>query len=112
METAFEYKSLDKWSLIFVPSEYIYCAISLIISDRYSLKVKSRAVMRFNAMMLAVTLAMFLMPGCTATLFAIVAAPVAILTPIIFVRMSVGFTEMLYRLLLIAAAANMVVMAL
>ena len=90
----------------------VLCAISLIISDRYSLKVKSRAVMRFNAMMLAVTLAMFLMPGCTATLFAIVAAPVAILTPIIFVRMSVGFTEMLYRLLLIAAAANMVVMAL
>ncbi len=90
----------------------VLCSISLIISDRYSLKVKSRAVMRFNAIMLAITLAMFFLPGCTATLFAIVATPVAILTPIIFVRMSVGFTEMLYRLLLVAAAANMVVMAL
>ena len=86
--------------------------ISLIFSDKYSLKVKSRAVMRFNAFMLLVTLAMFFMPSCTATLFAIVATPVAILTPIVFVRMGIGFTESLYRFLLLAAAANMVVMCL
>ena len=90
----------------------VACAISLIISDRYSLKVKSRAVMRFNAFMLLATLVMFFMPGCTATIFAIIATPVAILSPIVFVRMGVGFTESLYRLLLLAAAANMVVMSL
>lgn len=90
----------------------VACAISLIISDRYSLKVKSRAVMRFNAFMLLATLVMFFMPGCTATIFAIIATPVALLSPIVFVRMGVGFTESLYRLLLLAAAANMVVMSL
>ena len=90
----------------------VLCSVSLIISDRHSLKVKSRAVMRFNAFMLLVTLAMFFMPSCTATLFAIVATPVAILTPIVFVRMGIGFTESLYRFLLLAAAANMVVMCL
>jgi hypothetical protein len=52
------------------------------------------------------------MPGCTATIFAIIATPVALLSPIVFVRMGVGFTESLYRLLLVAAAANMVVMSL
>ena len=90
----------------------VLCSVSLIISDRHSLKVKSRAVMRFNAFMLLVTLAMFFVPSCTATLFAIVATPVAILSPIVFVRMGIGFTETLYRFLLIAAAANMVVMCL
>ena len=90
----------------------VLCAVSLIISDRHSLKVKSRAVMKYNAFMLLVTLAMFFMPSCTATLFAIVATPVAILTPLIFVRMGIGFTESLYRFLLLAAAANMVVMCL
>ena len=90
----------------------VLCSVSLVISDRHSLKVKSRAVMRFNAFMLLVTLAMFFMPSCTATLFAIVATPVAILTPIVFVRMGIGFTESLYRFLLLAAAANMVVMCL
>ncbi len=89
----------------------VLCAISLIISDRYSLKVKSRAVMRFNAAMLLVCIAMFLLPGSTASTFAIIATPVALLIPIIFVRMGVGFTEALYKLLLVAAAANMVVMA-
>ncbi len=90
----------------------VLCSISLIISDRYSLKVKSRATMRFNAFMLLVVLAMFFLPSCTATAFAIIATPVAILTPIMFVRMSMSFTEMLYRLLLIVAAANMLVLAL
>lgn len=90
----------------------VLCSVSLIISDKYSLKVKSRAVMRFNALMLLVVLAMFFMPGCTSTIFAIIATPIAILTPIMFVRMSISFTEMLYRLLLVAATANMLVMAL
>ena len=90
----------------------VLCAVSLIISDRYSLKVKSRAVMRFNGFMLLVAIVMFFMPGSTATLFAILATPVAILTPIIFVRMGVGFTEGLYRLMLLAAVANIVVMCL
>ena len=90
----------------------VLCAVSLIISDRYSLKVKSRAVMRFNGFMLLVAIVRFFMPGSTATLFAILATPVAILTPIIFVRMGVGFTEGLYRLMLLAAVANIVVMCL
>ena len=90
----------------------VLCAISLVISDRYSLKVKSRAVMRFSGCMLLVAIAMFFLPGSTSTLFALVAMPVAILSPTIFVRMGVGFTETLYRLMLLAAAANVVVMCL
>ncbi len=90
----------------------VLCSISLIISDRYSLKVKSRAIMRFNAFMLLITLVMFFMPACTPTIFAIVATPVAILTPLIFVRMGIGFTEMIYRAMIVAAAANMLVMVL
>lgn len=88
------------------------CSVSLIISDRYSLKVKSRAVMRFNALMLVATVAMVALPSSTATVFALIAMPASMLIPLIFVRMGVGFTETLYRLLLVAAAANMVVMCL
>ena len=90
----------------------VLCAISLIISDRYSIKVKSRAVMRFNAMMLGVVIAMFFLPGSTASVFALLATPIALLVPLFFVRMGVGFTESLYRIMLLATAANMVVMAL
>ncbi len=90
----------------------VVCAIMLIVSDKYSLRVKSRAMMRFNALMLVATVAMFLLPSATASVFVLVAVPVSMLVPLIFVRMGVGFTEMLYRLMLVAAAANMVLMAL
>ena len=90
----------------------VLCAITLIISDKYSLKVKSRAVMRFNALMIVVVLAMFFLPSATASLFALIATPAAMIVPLIFVRMGVGFTETLYRLMLVAAAANMVIMCL
>ena len=98
--------------LIGVVIVMFFCAIMLILSDKYSLRVKSRSMMRFNALMLVVTIAMFLLPSATASLFALVAVPASLLIPLIFVRMGVGFTEMLYRLMLLAAAANMVLMAL
>ncbi|MBR7115977.1 MAG: hypothetical protein IKC66_08545 [Alistipes sp.] len=87
------------------------CSITLIISDKYSLKVRSRAMMRFNALLLLTSVGMFFLPSATATLFAIVAMPAAMLIPLIFVRMGVRFTEMLYRLMLLAAAANMVLLS-
>ena len=40
-----------------------------------------------------------------------IAACASLLIPLIFVRMGVGFTEMLYRLMLLAAAANMVLLS-
>lgn len=86
------------------------CAITLIISDKYSIKIKSRAVMRFNAFMLLATLSMFFLPSASATLFALIAVPASLLIPIIFVRLGVGFTETLYRLMLLAGVANMVLM--
>jgi hypothetical protein len=88
----------------------VLCAISLIFSDKYSLKVKSRVVMRFNALMLTLLIGLFFVPSASATLFALLAIPTAILVPLIFVRMGVGFTEALYRLMLLAAAANMLLM--
>ena len=88
------------------------CAVTLIISDKYSLKVKARVAMRFNGLLLAVLVAMFFLPSCTATQFALIAVPTSMLLPLIFVRMGVGFTETLYRLLLLAAAINCVVMCL
>ena len=100
-------KMVAFWGIVMV-----LCAITLIISDKYSIKVKSRAVMRFNALMLVITVAMFFLPSATASLFALVAVPAAMLIPLIFVRMGVGFTETLYRLMLVAAAANMVIMCL
>lgn len=90
----------------------VICAVTLIISEKYSIKIKSRAVMRFNAMMLLCMVSMFFLPSATASLFALVAVPASMLIPLIFVRMGVGFTEMLYRLMLVAAAANMVIMCL
>ena len=98
--------------LIGVMLVMVLCSVSLIISDRYSLKVKSRAAMRFYALLLTFTAALFLLPSATATLFALMAVPAAILLPLMFVRMGVGFTETLYRLLLLLAAANMAVMSL
>lgn len=86
------------------------CAVTLVISDKYSLKVKSRVAMRFNGLMIALLVAMFVMPSCTATQFALLATPVAMMLPLIFVRMGVGFTETLYRLLLLMTAINCVVM--
>ncbi len=89
----------------------MFCAVSLIISDRYSLKTKSRAVMRFNALLVLFMCGLFFLPSGTATLFALAAVPASILMPLIFVRMGTGFTELLYRLLLLCAAANAVVMS-
>ena len=89
----------------------VLCAITLIISDKYSIKIKSRAVMRFNAFILIATLAMFFLPSATSSLFALIAVPASLLIPIIFVRLGVGFTESLYRLMLLAGVANLVLMS-
>lgn len=88
------------------------CAVTLVISDKYSLKVKSRVAMRFNGLLLILLVAMFFLPSVTATQFALIAVPASMMLPLIFVRMGVGFTETLYRLLLLAAALNCVVMCL
>lgn len=88
----------------------VLCAVILILSEKYSLKVKSRAAMRFIALLLIVCVGMFFLPSATATTFVIVAVPAAILTPLIFVRMGIGFTETLYRLMLLAVAANMAIL--
>lgn len=88
----------------------VLCAVTLILSDKYSLKVKSRAAMRFNALMLLVCVGMFFLPSATATTFVVVAVPASMLIPLIFVRMGVGFTETLYRLMLLAAAANIAIL--
>ena len=88
----------------------VLCGVSLIISDRYSLKTNSRSVMLFNALVMFVVVGMFFLPSSTATTFAILAVPVAMLVPLVFVRMGTGFTETLYRLMLLAAVANMVAM--
>lgn len=88
----------------------ILCAISLIISDKYSLKVKSRVVMRFNTLMLLLLVGLLFTPSASATLFALIAIPASMLVPLIFVRMGVGFTETLYRVMLVALAANMALM--
>ncbi len=82
------------------------CSASLVVSDRYSLKVKARAAMRFNALLLFSCAGMFFVPSCTATVFVLAAVPAAMLVPLMFVRMGVGFTETLYRLALLLAAAN------
>ena len=88
----------------------VFCSISLIISDRYSLKVNSRAAMRFNAFMLAAGVGLCFMPSSTATTFAMISVPLAMLVPLMFVRMGQGFTETLYRLMLIFAAVNIIAM--
>lgn len=86
------------------------CSASLVVSDRYSLKVKARAAMRFNALLLIACAGMFFVPSCTSTVFVLAAIPAAMLMPLMFVRMGVGFTETLYRLALLLAAANIAVM--
>ena len=87
------------------------CSFSLIISDKYSLKVSSRSIMRYNSLMLLATIAMLLIPSSTATTFAIIASPAAMLIPLIFVRMGTSFTEFLYRLMLLFAAVNCLLLA-
>lgn len=86
------------------------CSASLVVSDRYSLKVKARAMMRFNAILLVACVGMFFVPSCTATAFVLAAIPAAMLLPLMFVRMGVGFTEITYRLALLLAAANAVIL--
>ena len=66
--------------------------------------------MQFNSLLLVACIAMFLLPSCTATIFALIALPVSMLVPLIFVRMGIGFTETLYRLMLLAAAVNIIAM--
>ena len=68
--------------------------------------------MRFNALLVLFMCGLFFLPSGTATIFALAAVPASILMPLIFVRMGTGFTEMLYRLLLLCAAANVAVMSL
>ncbi len=88
----------------------VLCTISLVISDRYSLKVNSRTAMRFNSFMLAACIALCFLPSSTATTFVLMSVPLSMLVPLMFVRMGFGFTETLYRLMLIFAAVNMVAM--
>ena len=88
----------------------VVCSASLVVSDKYSLKVKARAAMRFNALLLVACAGMFFVPSCTSTVFVLAAVPAAMLLPLMFVRMGVGFTETLYRLALLLAAANTAVM--
>ncbi len=89
----------------------IVSALALTISDRYSIKSKSRVMLRFSALLVAVLTAIFCLPSATATLFALIAVPVAMFVPLFFVRMGIGFTETMYRLMLLTAAVNIVVMA-
>ncbi len=88
----------------------VLCAVSLIISDKYSLKVNSRAVMRFNSLLLVACIAIFFFPSSTATTFVLISVPISMLVPLIFVRMGMGFTETLYRLMLLTAAINILAM--
>lgn len=88
----------------------VVCSASLVVSDKYSLKVKARAAMRFNALLVVACAGMFFVPSCTSTVFVLAAVPAAMLLPLMFVRMGVGFTETLYRLALLFAAANTAVM--
>ena len=66
--------------------------------------------MRINSLIALLWSWLFILPSGTATIFALVALPASILMPLIFVRMGTGFTELLYRLLLLCAAANIAVM--
>ena len=67
--------------------------------------------MRYNSLMLLATIAILLIPSSTATTFAIIASPAAMLIPLIFVRMGTSFTEFLYRLMLLFAAVNCLLLA-
>lgn len=89
----------------------LFCTLGLTISDRYSIKVKSRVVLRFNALLAAVIAGMFFLPSATSVQYVLMATPVALIVPLFFVRMGFGFTETMYRLMLLLAAVNIVVMA-
>lgn len=89
----------------------IASALALLVSDKYAIKSKSRVVLRFNTMLIVLLLVMFLFPSASATHFAIMAIPVAMLVPLFFVRMGMGITELSYRLMLLAAAINIVLLA-
>ncbi len=97
--------------LIGVVIVMIACAVALTVSDRYSIKSKTRVVLRFNSLLMCVLMGLFALPSATSALFALIAFPVAVVVPLFFVRMGVGFTETLYRLMLLAAAVNMVLLA-
>jgi hypothetical protein len=96
--------------LIGVVLVMVFCSVSLILSDRYSLKVNSRTIMRFDMLLLVACCALCFMPSATATVFAMLALPVSMLVPLMFVRMGAGFTEMLYRIMLLCVAINLVVL--
>lgn len=96
--------------LIGVVLVMVFCSVSLILSDRYSLKVNSRTIMRFDMLLLVACCALCFMPSATATIFAMLALPVSMLVPLMFVRMGAGFTEMLYRIMLLCVAINLVVL--
>lgn len=89
----------------------VFCAVALLVSDRYAIKSKSRAMLRFNALLIPLFFSLLFLPSATATLYAIVAIPLAMLVPLFFVRMGMGITELCYRLMLLAAAVNVVLMA-
>lgn len=89
----------------------VVCAVALTISDRYSIKSKSRVMLRFSALFMALLMSLFCLPSATTTLFALIAVPMALFVPLFFVRMGIGFTETVYRVMLLLAAVNIFVMA-
>ena len=60
----------------------VVCSASLVVSDKYSLKVKARAAMRFNALLVVACAGMFFVPSCTSTVFVLAAVPAAMLLPL------------------------------
>lgn len=86
----------------------IVCAVALTVSDRYSIKSKTRVVLRFNTLFMCVLMSLFALPSASPTLFVLLAFPVAMVVPLFFVRMGVGFTETIYRLMIAASAVNII----
>lgn len=102
--------SLASLGILVVTAAMVLCAIAICISDRYSLNGRARVAMRFNIVMILLAVATLLLPSTSVTSLALLAIPTSSLIPLIFIRMRQNITRIMWRVLLIMVAINVIIL--
>lgn len=98
--------------------EQIYCAVLLVVTlfslalfrtNRYNVNTKARHILRLCGRLLLLTLCTFAMPAASTVSLALMAVPVTLLLPVLFIRVHQPLAQTLYPLLLAASVAALFV---
>lgn len=84
--------------------------LTLFFSDLYATGTKARFILIFNGCSFVLTILLLLGPAATRGTLALLAVPVSILLPFLFVRIRSALSDPLYLLLLVSAFAGILIL--